>query len=113
MRCVALTRDRARSLATRAGPRDARASAPARAEAAVADVGDRASRRHTGAVAVSAVRRHLDALGELPAGDARARARTRRRPQGNGDAADAAPRHPAGLRAPPRGDERDDLPWGG
>ena len=42
-------------------------------QAAVADSGDRASRRHAGAVAVGAVRRHLDArLTSFRRGDARA-----------------------------------------
>ena len=35
-----------------------------------------------------------------------------RRRQGDGDAADAAPRHAARLRAPARGAERDELPVG-
>ena len=65
---------RARPHAARAEPRDARAPAPARAQAALADGGDRAPRRDAGAVAAGAVRRHLDAHDELPARGARARA---------------------------------------
>src|SRR5213083_2607051 len=96
----------------RAEPRDTRAPTPARAEAAVAGRGGRASRRNPSAVAAGAVRRHLDADDELQAADARGRAGQGRRREGDRDAADVAPGHAAGLRALSRGDERDELSLG-
>src|SRR5215217_3328942 len=109
---IAWPRGRACPHVARAETRDARPAAVARAEAALAEGGDRAPGRNAGAVAAGAVRRHLDAHDELPARGARARARARRRPQGHRDAADAAPRHAARLRAPSGRDERDELPVG-
>ena len=63
-------------------------------------------------MAAGAVRRHLDARDELPARGTGARARPRHGDQGDGDAQNAPPRHPAGLRTHPVGDERDELPVG-
>src|SRR5439155_907401 len=78
--------------ASRAEPRDARASAPAAAKAALSDGGDRAPGGDAGAVGAGALRGHLDAHDELPARGARARAQARRRRQGDRDADEAAPR---------------------
>src|SRR5215208_7639974 len=78
---IAWPRGRACPHVARAETRDARPAAAARAEATLAEGGDRAPGRNAGAVAACAVRRHLDAHDELPARGARARARARRRPQ--------------------------------
>src|SRR5581483_6259084 len=105
---VACARAGTRAFSARAEPRRPRASAPARAEAADARRGDRASRRHAGTVAAGAVCRDLDANDELRAERARARPRAGDRGQGDGDAADVAPRDATRLRAHPCGAQRDE-----
>src|SRR5436309_298313 len=67
-----VTRARACPHAARAESGDASAAAPARAEAALADRGDRAPGRDASAVAAGAVRRHLDAHDWLSARRSRA-----------------------------------------
>ena len=89
--------------AARAEPRDTRAAAPPPAHATLANGGDRAPRRDAGAVAAGSVRRYLDAHDGVPARVARAAAPAVHDRQGDGDAADAAPRHAARLCAHPGG----------
>ena len=89
--------------AARTEPRDTRAAAPPPAHATLANGGDRAPRRDAGAVAAGSVRRYLDAHDGVPARVARATAPAVRDRQGDGDAADAAPRHAARLCAHPGG----------
>ena len=87
--------------AARTGPRDARAAAPPPPCATLANGSDRAPRRVAGAVVAGSVRRYLDAHDGVPARVAGATAPAVRDGQGDGDAADAAPRHATRLCAPP------------
>ena len=89
--------------AARTEPRDTRAAAPPPPHATLANGGDRAPRRDAGAVAAGSVRRYLDAHDGVPARVARTTSPAVRDRQGDGDTADAAPRHAARLWAHPGG----------